>query len=176
MVDSDHPLFMLYTSGSTGKPKGVVHSTAGYLLYASLTHRLVFDIRPDDVFACVADIGWVTGHTYVVYAPLANGCTTVLFESVPTYPNPARYWQMCAALGVTQFYGSPTAVRSLLAHGDAWPLAHNMNRLRVLGSVGEPINHEAWHWLDRVVGKGRCMLVDTWWQTGACLCQTHYHT
>uniref|UniRef100_A0A914XPJ1 acetate--CoA ligase n=1 Tax=Plectus sambesii TaxID=2011161 RepID=A0A914XPJ1_9BILA len=165
VLDSEDPLFMLYTSGSTGKPKGIVHSQAGYLLYAALTHQLVFDIKPGDVFGCVADVGWITGHTYAVYGPLCNGVTSVLFESVPTYPDPGRYWETVQRLKMNQFYGAPTAIRTLIKFGDEWPKKYEMSSLRTLGSVGEPINHEAWEWYHDVVGKGRCSLVDTWWQT-----------
>ncbi len=158
-------LFMLYTSGSTGKPKGVVHSTAGYLLHASLTHKYVFDIHDDDVYFCTADIGWVTGHSYLVYGPLCNGATTLMFEGVPTYPDYGRFWQIVEKFKVTVFYTAPTAIRSLIRLGEEWPNKHDLSSLRVLGSVGEPINPEAWMWYHRVVGKGRCPIVDTWWQT-----------
>ncbi|XP_076058289.1 acetyl-coenzyme A synthetase 2-like, mitochondrial isoform X2 [Oratosquilla oratoria] len=164
-VGAEDFLFMLYTSGSTGKPKGIAHSSAGYLLYASVTHKHVFDYRPGDVFGCVADIGWITGHTYVVYGPLANGATTVLFESTPTYPDPGRYWETVERLRITQFYGAPTAIRLLIKHGDIWVHKYDRSSLRTLGSVGEPINHEAWHWYHTVVGNGNCTVVDTWWQT-----------
>jgi len=165
MVDSEHPLFLLYTSGSTGKPKGIRHSSAGYLLYAAVTHRHVFDFQPGDVFGCVADIGWITGHSYVVYGPLANGGTTLLFEPTPTYPDPGRYWSTVAAHQLTHFYGAPTAIRLLIRFGDEWVKSHNLSSLRVLGSVGEPLNQEAWQWFHQVVGGGQCDLVDTWWQT-----------
>ncbi|XP_075902166.1 acetyl-coenzyme A synthetase 2-like, mitochondrial [Nelusetta ayraudi] len=171
-LDSEDPLFLLYTSGSTGRPKGLVHSQAGYLLYTSLTHQYVFDHRDGDVFGCVADIGWITGHSYVVYGPLCNGATTVLFESTPVYPNPGRYWEMVQRLRVSQFYGAPTALRLLLSYDDSWVKKYDRSSLRTLGSVGEPINHEAWHWFHDVVGEGRCPLVDTWWQTetgGICI-------
>uniref|UniRef100_H3D771 Acetyl-coenzyme A synthetase n=1 Tax=Tetraodon nigroviridis TaxID=99883 RepID=H3D771_TETNG len=172
-LDSEDLLFLLYTSGSTGKPKGIVHTQAGYLLYASLTHQYVFDYREGDVFGCVADIGWITGHSYVVYGPLCNGATTVLFESTPVYPNPAgRYWETVERLRINQFYGAPTALRLLLKFGENWVKKYDRSSLRTLGSaVGEPINHEAWHWFHSVVGEGRC-LVDTWWQTetgGICI-------
>lgn len=163
--DAEDLLFLLYTSGSTGSPKGVAHSSAGYLLYAAVTHKHVFDYQDGDVFGCVADIGWITGHSYVVYGPLANGATTVLFESTPNYPDPGRYWDTVQRLGITHFYCAPTALRLLLRHGDAWPQQYDRSSLRVLGSVGEPINHEAWHWFNDVVGERRCELVDTWWQT-----------
>ena len=164
-LDAEAPLFVLYTSGSTGKPKGVLHSTAGYLLYASMTHRLVFDHHDDDVHFCAADIGWVTGHSYIVYGPLANGATSVMFESVPTYPDPGRYWQVVDDLGVTLFYTAPTALRAIAREGDRWVEAYDRGSLRVLGSVGEPINPEVWKWYHDVVGDGRCPVVDTWWQT-----------
>ncbi|XP_069394196.1 acetyl-coenzyme A synthetase 2-like, mitochondrial isoform X1 [Paralichthys olivaceus] len=171
-LDSEDILFLLYTSGSTGKPKGIVHTQAGYLLYTSLTHQYVFDHRDGDVFGCVADIGWITGHSYVIYGPLCNGATTVLFESTPVYPNPGRYWEMVQRLRITQFYGAPTALRLLLKYNDSWVKKYDRSSLRTLGSVGEPINHEAWLWLHSVVGDGRCPLVDTWWQTetgGICI-------
>lgn len=158
-------LFLLYTSGSTGSPKGLAHSTAGYLLYAATTHKHVFDYRDGDVFGCVADVGWITGHSYVVYGPLANGATTVLFESTPTYPNPGRYWETVSRLGITHFYCAPTALRLLLRFEDDWVQRYDRSSLRVLGSVGEPLNHEAWHWFHDMVGEKRCTLVDTWWQT-----------
>ncbi|ATX80982.1 acetyl-coenzyme A synthetase [Mariprofundus ferrinatatus] len=165
-VDSEHPLFILYTSGSTGKPKGILHSTAGYLLWARLTMRWSFDFRPDsDLFWCTADVGWITGHTYSVYGPLANGGTTLMYEGVPTYPDPGRLWKICADHGVTIFYTAPTAIRALIKAGDAWPNSHDLSKLRVLGTVGEPINPEAWMWYYNVIGKGRCPIVDTWWQT-----------
>ncbi|KAM4043221.1 acetyl-coenzyme A synthetase 2-like, mitochondrial [Anomaloglossus baeobatrachus] len=171
-MDSEDMLFMLYTSGSTGKPKGVVHTQAGYLLYASLTHKYVFDYKQGDVFGCVADIGWITGHSYVVYGPLCNGATTVLFESTPIYPDPGRYWEMVERLRINQFYGAPTAIRLLLKYGDEWVKKYDRSSLKMLGSVGEPINHEAWQWFYNVVGDRRCDLVDTWWQTetgGICI-------
>ncbi|KAG7328757.1 hypothetical protein KOW79_008701 [Hemibagrus wyckioides] len=171
-MDSEDMLFLLYTSGSTGKPKGIVHTQAGYLLYTSLTHQYVFDYCPGDVFGCVADIGWITGHSYVVYGPLANGGTTVLFESTPVYPNPGRYWEMVQRLRINQIYAAPTALRLLLKYEDSWVKKHDRSSLRTLGSVGEPINHEAWDWFYNVVGEGQCPLVDTWWQTetgGVCI-------
>jgi acetyl-CoA synthetase len=164
-MDSEDTLFLLYTSGSTGKPKGVAHTTAGYLLHVALTHHYVFDYHPGDIYACAADIGWITGHSYVVYGPLCNGATTVLFESVPTHPDPGRYWDMVQRLGITQFYTSPTAIRAVAREGDAFVKAHDRSSLRILGSVGEPINPEAWTWYHDVVGEGRCPIVDTWWQT-----------
>jgi len=164
-LDSEDTLFILYTSGSTGKPKGVMHSQAGYLLYASLTHQLCFDYKPGDIFACVADIGWITGHSYVVYGPLCNGGTSVLFESTPVYPDPGRYWEMVERLRVNQFYGAPTSIRLLLKYGDKYVKKYDRSSLRILGTVGEPINEEAWHWYKDVVGEGRCPIVDSWWQT-----------
>ncbi|XP_063247823.1 acetyl-coenzyme A synthetase 2-like, mitochondrial isoform X4 [Prinia subflava] len=171
-MDSEDTLFMLYTSGSTGKPKGVVHTQAGYLLYAALTHKYVFDYQQGDVFGCVADIGWITGHSYVVYGPLCNGATSVLFESTPVYPDPGRYWEVVQRLKINQFYGAPTAIRLLLNYGEEWVKKYDRSSLKVLGSVGEPINKEAWQWFHQVVGEGRCALVDTWWQTetgGICI-------
>ncbi|MGH9465280.1 MAG: acetate--CoA ligase [Thermoanaerobaculia bacterium] len=164
-MSAEDPLFVLYTSGSTGKPKGVLHTTGGYLVYASLTHELVFDLRPGDVYCCAADIGWITGHSYIVYGPLANGATSVMFESVPTYPDAGRYWQVVDDLGVTIFYTAPTALRAIAREGDDWVRRHRRDSLRVLGSVGEPINPEVWRWYHDVVGEGRCAVVDTWWQT-----------
>jgi acetyl-CoA synthetase len=158
-------LFMLYTSGSTGKPKGVVHCTAGYLLHTALTHKYVFDVHDDDVYFCTADIGWVTGHSYLVYGPLCNGATTLMFEGVPTFPDAGRFWKIVEKFKVTVFYTAPTAIRSLIRLGEEWPNKYDMSSLRVLGSVGEPINPEAWMWYHRVIGKGRCPIVDTWWQT-----------
>eukprot|EP00731_Ephydatia_muelleri_P027666 Em0019g539a len=164
-LDSEDMLFMLYTSGSTGKPKGIVHTQAGYLLYASLTHQYVFDYHPGDIFACVADVGWITGHSYVVYGPLCNGGTTVLFESTPIYPNAGRYWEMVERLKITHFYTAPTAVRLLIKSGDEWVKKYNRSSIRILGCVGEPLNKEAWQWYHRVVGDSRCTVVDTYWQT-----------
>jgi acetyl-CoA synthetase len=164
-MDSEDTLFLLYTSGSTGKPKGVAHTTGGYLLFAAMTHRYVFDYRPGDIYACVADIGWITGHSYVVYGPLCNGATTVLFESIPTYPNAGRYWEMVQRLGITQLYTAPTAIRAIAREGDKFVKPYDRSSLRILGSVGEPINPEAWRWYYNVVGEGRCPVVDTWWQT-----------
>ncbi|XP_056284027.1 acetyl-coenzyme A synthetase 2-like, mitochondrial [Pseudoliparis swirei] len=171
-MNSEDVLFLLYTSGSTGKPKGLVHTQAGYLLYAALTHRYVFNYHDGDVFGCVADIGWITGHSYSVYGPLANGGTTVLFESTPIYPDPGRYWEMVQRLKINQFYGAPTAIRLLLKYGDEWVHKYDRSTLKTLGSVGEPINTEAWEWYHRVVGEGRCPVLDTWWQTetgGICI-------
>ena len=162
---SESPLFILYTSGSTGKPKGVLHTTAGYLLYASMTHELVFDLKPDDVYMCAADIGWITGHSYIVYGPLANGATSVMFESTPVYPDAGRYWQVVDDLGVNVFYTAPTAIRAIARAGDDWVKKYSRKSLRILGTVGEPINPEVWQWYHDVVGEGRASIVDTWWQT-----------
>jgi len=164
-VDAEDPLFILYTSGSTGKPKGVLHTSGGYLVYASFTHEAVFDLREDDIFWCTADVGWVTGHSYVVYGPLANGATTVMFEGVPNYPDVGRFWQAVDKHKVTIFYTAPTALRALMREGDAPVKKHSRKSLRLLGTVGEPINPEAWEWYHRVVGDDRCPIVDTWWQT-----------
>jgi acetyl-CoA synthetase len=162
---SEDPLFILYTSGSTGKPKGVLHTTGGYLVYAALTHKLVFDYHPGDIFCCAADIGWVTGHSYILYGPLANGATTVMFESIPTYPDSGRYWRMVDDLGINIFYTAPTAIRAIARAGDEFVKRYKRDSLRILGSVGEPINPEVWLWYHDVVGDGRCAVVDTWWQT-----------
>jgi len=164
-VDSEHPLFILYTSGTTGKPKGVVHSTGGYLVYVSVTTEWVFDLKESDTFWCTADIGWVTGHSYVVYGPLANGATSVMYEGAPNHPQPDRLWELIDELGVTVFYTAPTAIRAFVKWGEEWPRRHDLSTLRLLGSVGEPINPEAWMWYHRVIGKERCPIVDTWWQT-----------
>ena len=164
-MKAEDPLFILYTSGSTGKPKGVVHTTAGYLLQAALTHKLVFDAHDDDIYWCTADIGWVTGHSYIVYGPLANGATSLMFEGVPTYPDAGRFWQICDKFDVTVFYTAPTAIRALMRLGEEWPAKYKLDTLRVLGSVGEPINPEAWIWYYEKIGRSRCPIVDTWWQT-----------
>ena len=164
-MNAEDPLFILYTSGSTGKPKGVVHTTAGYLLHTALTHKTVFNIHDDDVYWCTADIGWVTGHSYIVYGPLANGATSVMFEGVPTYPDAGRFWQICDKFGVTVFYTAPTAIRALMRYGDEWPAKYKLDSLRILGSVGEPINPEAWMWYYEKIGRNKCPIVDTWWQT-----------
>ncbi len=164
-MNAEDPLFILYTSGSTGKPKGVLHTTAGYLLYASYTHELVFDLREDDVYWCTADVGWVTGHSYIVYGPLANGATSLMFEGVPNYPDVSRFWQVIDKHKVTIFYTAPTAIRALMRDGEAPVKKTSRASLRLLGSVGEPINPEAWRWYFDVVGDGRCPIVDTWWQT-----------
>lgn len=163
--DAEHPLFILYTSGSTGKPKGVLHTSAGYLLFASMTHRDVFDCREDDIYWCTADVGWVTGHSYIVYGPLANGATTLMFEGVPSYPDASRFWRVVDDHKVTLFYTAPTAIRALMRDGDEWVKKTSRQSLRLLGSVGEPINPEAWRWFYDVVGDDRCPIVDTWWQT-----------
>ena len=164
-MGAEDPLFILYTSGSTGKPKGVVHTTGGYLVYAAMTHELTFDYKEGDVFWCTADVGWVTGHSYIVYGPLANGATTLMFEGVPTWPDAGRFWEVCAKHKVTQFYTAPTAIRALMGQGPEWVEKHDLSSLRLLGTVGEPINPEAWVWYDKHVGKGLCPIVDTWWQT-----------
>ncbi len=164
-MNAEDPLFILYTSGSTGKPKGVQHSSAGYLLYASLTHKYIFDYKENDVYWCTADVGWVTGHSYIVYGPLSNGAKTIMFEGIPTYPDASRFWQICEKYDVSQFYTAPTAIRALMGLGDNFVEKSNLSKLRLLGSVGEPINPEAWEWYNRVVGKGSCPIVDTWWQT-----------
>jgi acetyl-CoA synthetase len=164
-MNAEDPLFILYTSGSTGQPKGVVHTTGGYLTYASMTHEYIFDYHEGDIYWCTADVGWVTGHSYIVYGPLANGATTVMFEGVPTYPDAGRFWQVCERHKVTQFYTAPTAIRALMGKGTGPVEASDLSSLRILGSVGEPINPEAWNWYNENVGKGRCPIVDTWWQT-----------
>jgi acetyl-CoA synthetase len=164
-MNAEDPLFILYTSGSTGKPKGVVHTTGGYLLQAAVTHKLVFNIHDDDIYWCTADIGWVTGHSYIVYGPLANGSTSLMFEGVPTYPDAGRFWQICDKFKVTVFYTAPTAIRALMRLGEEWVMKYKLDTLRVLGSVGEPINPEAWMWYYEKVGRSRCPIMDTWWQT-----------
>lgn len=164
-VDAEHPLFILYTSGSTGKPKGVVHSTGGYLLGSAMTSKYVFDLHDEDVYFCTADVGWVTGHSYVVYGPLAVGATSLMFEGIPTFPDAGRFWAICEKHGVNQFYTAPTAIRSLMKNGHDLPDNYDLSDLRVLGSVGEPINPEAWRWYYEKVGNSRCPIVDTWWQT-----------
>jgi acetyl-CoA synthetase len=164
-VDAEHPLFLLYTSGSTGKPKGIQHSSGGYLLNAKLSCEWVFDLRDDDVYWCTADVGWITGHSYVAYGPLAAGATIMLYEGAPTFPDGGRFWKICATHGVSVFYTAPTAIRALIKLGEDIPAQYDLSRLRLLGSVGEPINPEAWMWYHRVIGRGRCPIVDTWWQT-----------
>jgi acetyl-CoA synthetase len=163
--NAEDPLFVLYTSGSTGTPKGVVHTTAGYLLHCGLSHKYIFDVHDDDIYWCTADIGWVTGHSYICYGPLCNGATSLMFEGVPTFPDPGRFWKIVEKFKVTVFYTAPTAIRSLIRLGEEWPNKCDLSTLRILGSVGEPINPEAWMWYHRVIGKERCPIVDTWWQT-----------
>jgi acetyl-CoA synthetase len=164
-MDAEDPLFILYTSGSTGKPKGVLHTTGGYLVYVAVTFKTVFDYHEEDVFWCTADIGWVTGHSYIVYGPLCNGATSVVFEGVPTHPDPGRFWDVVDKYKVTIFYTAPTAIRAVAREGDEWVKKHDLSSLELLGSVGEPINPEAWLWYYDTIGKGRCPIVDTWWQT-----------
>ncbi|UWR32415.1 acetate--CoA ligase [Sulfitobacter sp. W027] len=164
-MNAEDPLFILYTSGSTGQPKGVVHTTGGYITYAALTHEVTFDYHDGDIYWCTADVGWVTGHSYIVYGPLANGATTLMFEGVPTYPDASRFWQVCEKHKVTQFYTAPTAIRALMGQGKEFVTKSDLSSLRILGTVGEPINPEAWNWYHEVVGHGRCPIVDTWWQT-----------
>jgi len=165
VTDSEDTLFILYTSGSTGKPKGVLHTIAGYMVYAEYTFKNVFQYNEGDIFWCTADIGWVTGHSYIVYGPLLAGATSIMFEGVPTWPDSGRFWEVCDKYKVTQFYTAPTAIRALIAQGNEWVEKHDLSSLKILGSVGEPINEEAWRWYHDVVGKGRCPIVDTWWQT-----------
>lgn len=164
-MDAEDTLFILYTSGSTGKPKGVVHTCGGYMVYAAYSYMNVFQYDPGDIYWCTADVGWITGHTYIVYGPLLNGATTVMFEGVPTYPDAGRFWEICDKLKVNQFYTAPTAIRALIAAGNEYVEKHSLSSLKVIGSVGEPINAEAWHWYDKYVGKHNCPIVDTWWQT-----------
>ncbi len=164
-MDSEDPLFILYTSGSTGKPKGVLHTCGGYMVYAGYSFMNVFQYQESDIYWCTADIGWITGHSYIIYGPLLNGATTMMFEGIPTYPSPGRFWQICDKHGVNQFYTAPTAIRALMAHGDDHVLSFSLDSLKILGTVGEPINEEAWNWYYKVVGKSKCPIVDTWWQT-----------
>ncbi|HEX7371437.1 MAG TPA: acetate--CoA ligase, partial [Thermodesulfobacteriota bacterium] len=165
VMDAEDPLFMLYTSGSTGKPKGVLHTQAGYLLFVMTTFKWIFDYKDEDTFWCTADIGWVTGHSYIVYGPLAAGATSLMFEGVPNYPKPDRFWEIVEKHKVNIFYTAPTALRAMMRDGDKWPLGRNLSSLRLLGTVGEPINPEAWMWYYKVIGKEKCPIVDTWWQT-----------
>ncbi len=165
VLDAEDPLFILYTSGSTGKPKGVQHNVGGYMIYTALTHKYIFDYHDGDIWWCTADIGWVTGHSYIIYGPLANGATTLMFEGVPTYPDAGRFWDVVDRHKVTQFYTAPTAIRALMSHGEEIPAKYNLSTLKVLGSVGEPINPEAWRWYYKNIGRGNCPVVDTWWQT-----------
>lgn len=165
IMDAEDPLFILYTSGSTGKPKGMLHTTAGYMVYTGYTFKNVFNYKENDIYWCTADIGWITGHSYILYGPLSNGATTVIFEGVPTYPEPDRFWEVIEKHKVTQFYTAPTAIRSLAKESTEWVEKHDLSSLRVIGSVGEPINDEAWHWYNDHVGKKKCPIVDTWWQT-----------
>ena len=164
-LDAEDPLFILYTSGSTGKPKGVLHTTGGYLTYAATTHHYIFDYHPGDIYWCTADIGWVTGHSYIIYGPLANGAITMMYEGVPNYPDFGRFWQIVEKHKVNIFYTAPTALRALMKEGDAWPNQHDLSSLRILGTVGEPIKSPEWNWYNEVVGKSKCPIVDTWWQT-----------
>ena len=164
-MNAEDPLFILYTSGSTGKPKGVLHTTGGYMVYASVTHELIFDYKPNDVYWCTADVGWITGHSYIVYGPLSNGSTTLIFEGVPTYPNASRFWEICEKHNVNIFYTAPTALRALMREGDDFVTKNDLSSLRLLGTVGEPINPKVWEWYYEVVGEKRCPIVDTWWQT-----------
>jgi acetyl-CoA synthetase len=164
-LDSEHPLFILYTSGTTGKPKGILHTTGGYLLQAHLTTKWIFDLRDEDIYWCTADIGWVTGHSYVVYGPLSNGATALMYEGAPNWPEPDRFWDIIERHKVNTLYTAPTAIRAFVKWGEQWPLKHDLSSLRLLGTVGEPINPEAWMWYHRVIGKEFCPIVDTWWQT-----------
>lgn len=165
VMDAEDMLFILYTSGSTGKPKGVVHTCGGYMVYTCFSFKNVFQYQDGDVYWCTADIGWITGHSYIIYGPLLAGATTMMFEGVPTYPDAGRFWEICEKHQVNQFYTAPTAIRALMAKGNDWPAKYDLSNLKVLGSVGEPINEEAWHWYDKHIGKGNCPIVDTWWQT-----------
>ncbi|MFA4885998.1 MAG: acetate--CoA ligase, partial [Desulfotomaculaceae bacterium] len=164
-MDAEDPLFILYTSGSTGKPKGVLHTTGGYMLYATVTFKHIFDYRDEDVFWCTADAGWVTGHSYIIYGPLSAGATSLMFEGVPHYPEPDRFWEVVERYQVNIFYTAPTALRAVIRSGDQWPQGRDLSSLRLLGTVGEPINPEVWMWYHQVIGNGRCPIVDTWWQT-----------
>src|SRR5882757_1183717 len=164
-MHAEDPLFILYTSGSTGKPKGVLHTTGGYAVYTAMTHQYVFDYHDGDIYWCTADVGWVTGHSYIVYGPLQNGATTLMFEGVPNYPSMSRFWEVIDKHKVNTFYTAPTAIRTFIKWGEQWPKKHRLDSLRLLGTVGEPINPEAWMWYREVIGHNRCPIVDTWWQT-----------
>jgi acetyl-CoA synthetase len=164
-MESEEMLFLLYTSGTTGKPKGIIHTTGGYMTYAYYTAKLVFDLKASDVYWCTADVGWITGHSYLIYGPLANGATCVMYEGAPNYPDNGRFWELVEKYGVTVFYTAPTAIRAFMKWGDQWPKQYDLSSLRLLGTVGEPINPEAWMWYHRVIGKENCPIVDTWWQT-----------
>jgi len=164
-MDAEDPLFILYTSGSTGKPKGVLHTQAGYLVYATVTHKYIFDYHEGDIYWCTADIGWITGHSYIIYGPLANKAISIMFEGVPNYPNWGRFWEICEKYGVNIFYTAPTALRALMRQGDDWVKEYDLSSLKLLGTVGEPIKSKEWHWYHSLVGGGRCPIVDTWWQT-----------
>ena len=164
-IDAEDPLFILYTSGSTGKPKGVMHTTGGYLTYVAFSHKIIFDYHEGDIYWCTADVGWVTGHSYIVYGPLANGATTIMFEGVPSYPDFGRFWAVVEKYKVNIFYTAPTAIRAIAKEGDQWVDKHDISSLRLLGSVGEPLNPEAWNWYFNKIGRGECPIVDTWWQT-----------
>ena len=164
-MDAEDPLFILYTSGSTGKPKGVLHTTGGYLTYVSLTHELIFDYHPDDIYWCTADLGWITGHSYIIYGPLSNRATTLMFEGVPNYPDFGRFWDVVDKHKVNQFYTAPTALRALMKEGDEWVKSRDLSSLKLLGTVGEPIKEPEWKWYFNIVGNGNCPVVETWWQT-----------
>jgi acetyl-CoA synthetase len=164
-MDAEDPLFILYTSGSTGKPKGVLHTTGGYLTYTSFTHEMIFNYQEGDIYWCTADIGWITGHSYIIYGPMSNRAITIMFEGVPNYPDYGRFWRVVEKHQVNQFYTAPTAIRALMKEGDSWPNRHNLSSLRLLGTVGEPIKEPEWLWYHRVIGKEKCPIVDTWWQT-----------
>lgn len=165
VMEANDPLFILYTSGSTGKPKGVLHSTGGYLVYAAVTHQYIFDYQDSDIYWCTADIGWITGHSYIIYGPLTNGATTLMFEGIPTFSDASCYWRVVDKHEVTIFYTAPTAIRALIREGDSFVEKTNRNSLRILGTVGEPINPDVWQWYSDIVGEGNCQIVDTWWQT-----------